>query len=247
MHIGNRTLRLRQVMIGGLVCFGLVGCVPSAPIFLSGATPDAPVKRLAQARAGSSAVVPNAKPLSAINLGVSPEADSDRAADTAAVLADAPSGDAVAAPVTVSAVQVDATDGVTLEGGTALSDENDFEAVSERQTIESDAARLARISEGYQIIAPEALPLRGEQVGVNIVEYALQSDNLLGSPVYSRFPVGGQARFLRNCGKYPSSDMAQIEFLKRGGPKRDMLGIDPDGDGFACYWDPAPFRKAVGQ
>jgi hypothetical protein len=247
MHIGNRTMRLRQVMIGGLVCFGLVGCVPAAPIFLSNSAPDAPVKRLAQARAESSAVVPNAKPLSAINLGVSPEADRDRAADTAAVSADRPSGNAVTAPATASAVQVDATDGVTLEGGTALSDENDFDAVSERQTIESDAARLARISEAYQIIAPEALPLRAEQLGVNIVEYALQSDNLLGSPVYSRFPVGGQARFLRNCGKYPSSDMAQIEFLKRGGPKRDMLGIDPDGDGFACYWDPAPFRKAVGQ
>jgi hypothetical protein len=247
MHIGNRTMRLRQVMIGGLVCFGLVGCVPAAPIFLSNSAPDAPVKRLAQARAESSAVVPNAKPLSAINLGVSPEADRDRAADTAAVSADTPSGNAVTAPATASAVQVDATDGVTLEGGTALSDENDFDAVSERQTIESDAARLARISEAYQIIAPEALPLRAEQLGVNIVEYALQSDNLLGSPVYSRFPVGGQARFLRNCGKYPSSDMAQIEFIKRGGPKRDMLGIDPDGDGFACYWDPAPFRKAVGQ
>jgi hypothetical protein len=243
MHIGNRTMRLRQVMIGGLVCFGLVGCVPAAPDFLSDSAPDAPAKRLAQARAGSSAVVPNAKPLSAMNLGVSPEADSD----TVAVSAGKPSGDAVAAPATASAVQVDATDGVALEGGTALSDENDFEAVSDRQTIESDAARLARNSEAYQIIAPEALPLRGEKVGVNIVEYALQSDNLLGSPVYSRFPVGGQARFLRNCGKYPSSDMAQIEFLKRGGPKRDMLGIDPDGDGFACYWDPVPFRKAVGQ
>jgi hypothetical protein len=144
-------------------------------------------------------------------------------------------------------MQVDATDGVALEGRTALSDENDFEAVSDRQTIESDAARLARNSEAYQIIPPTALPLRGEKVGVNIVEYALHSNNLLGSPVYSRFPVGGQARFLRNCGKYPSSDMAQIAFLKRGGPKRDILGIDPDGDGFACYWDPAPFRKAVGQ
>jgi hypothetical protein len=39
--------------------------------------------------------------------------------------------------------------------------------------------------------------------------------------------------------------MAQIAFLERGGPKRDTLGLDPDGDGFACYWDPAPFRKAV--
>jgi hypothetical protein len=243
MHIGNRTMRLCQVMIGGLVWLGLVGCEPAAPGLLSDSAPNATVKHLAQARAGSSAVVPNDKPLSAINLGVLAVAKSNTAAVSVGTL----SGDAVAAPATVSAMQVDATDGVALEGGTALSDENDFEAVSDRQTIESDAARLARNSEAYQIIAPTALPLRGEKVGVNIVEYALQSNNLLGSPVYSRFPVGGQARFLRNCGKYPSSDMAQIAFLKRGGPKRDILGIDPDGDGFACYWDPAPFRKAVGQ
>ncbi len=31
-----------------------------------------------------------------------------------------------------------------------------------------------------------------------------------------------------------------------GGPERDQFGIDPDGDGYACRWDPSPFRKAVG-
>ena len=31
-----------------------------------------------------------------------------------------------------------------------------------------------------------------------------------------------------------------------GGPERDQFGIDPDGDGYACSWDPSPFRKAVG-
>ena len=40
------------------------------------------------------------------------------------------------------------------------------------------------------------------------------------------------------------SDLAQIEFLERGGPARDRLGLDPDGDGYACAWDPTPFRKA---
>ena len=49
----------------------------------------------------------------------------------------------------------------------------------------------------------------------------------------------------RNCGKYPSDDQAQIAFLDRGGPERDRLGLDPDGDGYACGWDPAPFRNAV--
>jgi len=130
-------------------------------------------------------------------------------------------------------------------GGTSLSDENDFEAVSIRQSIESDAERLARNSASYEVIEPGALPARGGSKTVNIVEYALSSDNMLGSPVYSRFPIGGQSRFLRNCDKYPSSDMAQLAFLERGGPTRDALGLDPGGGGFACYWDPAPFRQAV--
>ena len=42
-----------------------------------------------------------------------------------------------------------------------------------------------------------------------------------------------------------SSDLAQKAFLSRGGPERDILLLDPDGDGFACKWDPRPFRLAV--
>ncbi|NDH39999.1 MAG: hypothetical protein EBY45_06195 [Gammaproteobacteria bacterium] len=30
-------------------------------------------------------------------------------------------------------------------------------------------------------------------------------------------------------------------------PERDPMGLDPDGDGFACGWDPEPFRLAFGQ
>jgi hypothetical protein len=47
------------------------------------------------------------------------------------------------------------------------------------------------------------------------------------------------------CAKYASPDLAQQAFLERGGPERDRLGVDPDGDGFACSWDPRPFRTAL--
>jgi hypothetical protein len=33
--------------------------------------------------------------------------------------------------------------------------------------------------------------------------------------------------------------------LANGGPERDKEGLDPDGDGFACGWDPRPFRSAL--
>ena len=45
--------------------------------------------------------------------------------------------------------------------------------------------------------------------------------------------------------RYASPDKAQQDFLAKGGPDRDRLGVDPDGDGFACSWDPRPFRTAL--
>ncbi|MEQ9673592.1 MAG: hypothetical protein RLO10_03940, partial [Roseovarius indicus] len=63
--------------------------------------------------------------------------------------------------------------------------------------------------------------------------------------IYSRIGINKQSRFERNCAKYSSADRAQIDFLANGGPNRDKMGLDPDGDGYACGWNPAPFRIAV--
>ncbi|WP_298843444.1 hypothetical protein [uncultured Roseobacter sp.] len=125
-----------------------------------------------------------------------------------------------------------------------ISDENDFEAVAGRQTIESDAARIERNRAQYQVVEPEALPERSGSSQPNVVAFALQTTHPVGARVYSRAGLNGAARAQRNCAKYPSPDLAQIDFLERGGPARDRLGLDPDGDGYACAWDPTPFRKA---
>ncbi|WP_240652422.1 hypothetical protein [Alexandriicola marinus] len=130
-----------------------------------------------------------------------------------------------------------------------ISDEQDFDAVASRESIESDAERLARQRDAYQVIQPTALPERDEEVGPNIIEYALNAPNRRGQEWYSRslLVIDPQGKFQRNCATFRSPDEAQREFLSRGGPERDPLGIDPDGDGFACGWDPAPFLTAVGQ
>jgi len=114
--------------------------------------------------------------------------------------------------------------------------------VTQRETIESDKERLARQRAQYKVIAPSALPSRPGSVGPNIVEYALSTTNNVGEPLYRRSALFAKSRYQRNCAKYPSPDQAQLDFLRRGGPKRDPLGLDPDGDGFACTWDPRPFR-----
>lgn len=126
-----------------------------------------------------------------------------------------------------------------------ISDEQSFAAVSARESIQSDRERLAAQREQYRFIAPEPLPGRSGAAGPNIVQYAISAPNRLGEPRHARPGRVNQARFQRNCAQYASPDLAQEAFLKAGGPQRDRLGLDPDGDGFACSWDPTPFRAAL--
>ena len=127
---------------------------------------------------------------------------------------------------------------------TRLSDENDFEAVSERQSIESDAERIEKNRALYVIIEPTSLPRRPGSKVPSIVEYAIKTTNPVGMQLYSR-PFASATRFEWNCGRYSSQSAAQEAFLVKGGPKFDPNGLDPDGDGFACYWDPEPFRRVL--
>ncbi|HVG48069.1 MAG TPA: hypothetical protein VM899_08045 [Rubellimicrobium sp.] len=129
-----------------------------------------------------------------------------------------------------------------------ISDEQDFQAVSSRESIESDAARRAQQAAQYQVVQPQALPEHPANTGPNIVEYALSAPNSVGQAWYSRFVLfASDGKHQRNCAQYRTADEAQRDFLTRGGPERDRLSLDPDGDGFACAWDPAPFRAAVGR
>ena len=127
---------------------------------------------------------------------------------------------------------------------TRLSDENDFEAVSERQSIESDAERIENNRAMYVLIEPTSLPRRPGSNIPSIVEFAIKTTNPVGTQLYSR-PFASKTRFDWNCAKYSSQSAAQEAFLVWGGPEVDPKGIDPDGDGFACYWDPKPFRNVL--
>ncbi|MFC4732816.1 hypothetical protein [Salipiger abyssi] len=127
-----------------------------------------------------------------------------------------------------------------------ISNENNFEAVSAERDIEADAALIAQNRAQYQLVTPTDLPPRPDSDAPNIVEYALRTTNPVGAQLYERRGRYDGNRIARACGSYNSSDLAQEAFLAAGGPERDRRGLDPDGDGFACAWDPAPFRAARG-
>ncbi len=125
-----------------------------------------------------------------------------------------------------------------------ISDENNFASVGSRRSIEDDAARIANNKANYQVITPTALPTRSGS-GPNVVAFALSTKHAVGTKAYSRIGLTTQSRHQKACAKYSSSSDAQSAFLTKGGPKKDRLGLDPDGDGYACSWDPTPFRQAA--
>lgn len=144
----------------------------------------------------------------------------------------------------------DAPAGIAVQAGevvisnSGISDEQDFDAVAGRETIASDAERIARNRAQYLQIEPTALPERSGSSGPNIVEYAINTSNGLGEPLYNRSSIRLTSPEAA-CKRFRTADLAQEAFLRAGGPERDPRGLDPDGDGFACAWDPRPFRTAL--
>ncbi|MDV4146041.1 MULTISPECIES: hypothetical protein [Shimia] len=132
----------------------------------------------------------------------------------------------------------------TLMDNPGISDENDFEAVGSRRSIQDDAARLQANRDSYQVIQPTAVPKRTD-TGPNIVAYALSLTHPVGTKMYRRINLLPKSHTAKACAGFPSSNDAQAAFLASGGPKRDRKGLDPDGDGYACGWNPEPYRRAA--
>jgi hypothetical protein len=213
---------------GALVAVGLLlaGCTPEIPDSAAGVGFDSYQGYQASRQAelsGRPAPVPTGPVIASETVGT--------------VSFPAATAPAAAATGTTTATAVDVNN-------PGISDEQNFDAVSARESIQSDAERIAANREAYVVIQPTSLPARPGGGGPNIVAYALATNHPVGTQLYPRTGLNAQNRFLRACGGYASSDLAQEDFLSRGGPERDRLGVDPDGDGYACYWDPTPFRAA---
>lgn len=172
----------------------------------------------------------------AIDQAVSGEVQPQTTVDPNALPADRPRGDAPAN------IKADSGEMNYATGG--VSDEQDFSAVTSRETIASDKARIEANRAQYVLIQPQDLPMRPGDTGPNIVEYALATTNPPGVTLFER-PSFYLISPVRSCLKYTSPDLAQQAFLAAGGPQRDSKALDPDGDGFACDWDPRPFRTAL--
>lgn len=239
-------------MLGATALVALAACQPSVPEdsrFGVGfdQTFDAQRANRDAALAGTAAL-PAAPGVTAQGLPESGSAE-DTAAQTAAILAQtgsAADAERLAAAANNSGVApLEAGPSnpppAVINSATGISQENNFDAVSGQRSIESDAARMASNRAQYQVIQPQALPERTE-TGPNIVAYALATNHPVGTKLYKRSRFNAANKYNRSCGEFRHQDQAQAAFMAAGGPERDRKGMDPDGDGYACTWDPSPFR-----
>ena len=83
-----------------------------------------------------------------------------------------------------------------------------------------------------------------EKIGarpLNLAVFARSVSNRIGEKIYFRNSLSASVN--SRCKQFSNKNAAQIFFLKNGGPINDFYNIDVDGDGFACNWDPAIYRK----
>ena len=123
----------------------------------------------------------------------------------------------------------------------SISQTQDFNVVTQQETIASDAAKLAALKETYTVIEPEALPTRSGGNDVNLASYALSQKHAVGTKKFRRFSLESSG-----CSRYrKDADAAQRAFLQAGGPEKDRRRLDGDGDGFACDWNPDRYRNLL--
>lgn len=77
-----------------------------------------------------------------------------------------------------------------------------------------------------------------------LAQYAATVDHAPGTTVWPR-RRSDPVKALQICTSYATADAAQLGYLSRGGPVNDPQGMDPDGDGFVCGWDPATWRPRI--
>lgn len=218
---------------------------PLDPMGVQGQSPAAPASGFSPANAAAAIDrATGAAPATGAVIGAAPAAP----APMATTMAPAPMQTATLDP-NAARPRGNAPEGIKEEMGemahAGISDEQDFQAVSARETIQSDKERIARNKSQYTVDQPTALPQRSGEGGASpAIQFALSTSHPVGSQMYKRSSLKFKSPDAA-CLKYASDTEAQEDFLASGGPERDRRGIDPDGDGYACGWNPAPFRAAI--
>ncbi|WP_224814087.1 hypothetical protein [Hasllibacter sp. MH4015] len=142
-----------------------------------------------------------------------------------------------AAPGAVGANGLPVEAGAT--GDVTFLDPNNIAGIAEGAIAEAEAAgQTGGVFDNVQpqqasdVLPPPLIP--------RVAAFALRTTHLPGQQQWRRNPFRRDGQDL--CAQFPSRDQAQDRFLADGGPERDPNGMDPDGDGFVCGFDPSALR-----
>ena len=108
-----------------------------------------------------------------------------------------------------------------------------------QQLLDEAAAFILEVREKRIIIQPGDIP--DIIATVNIAAFARSTINPVGKRIYRRNYIRSSNE-PNNCSRFRIKDDSQRYFLANGGPELDPLKLDPDGDGYACFWNPEVFR-----
>ncbi len=131
-------------------------------------------------------------------------------------------------------------------GDDVLSTENDrldlsLDTLEQQTKDKAVAAEKLESARKQRIVIETEKPFHSEDT-VNIAAFARSTINKKGESVYTRRSFQTFDHWTE-CAFFNTNENAQRFFLKTGGPKEDLKNLDPDGDGFACDWDPAVYRQ----
>ena len=131
-------------------------------------------------------------------------------------------------------------------GDDVLSTENDrldlsLDTLEQQNKDKAEAAAKLESARKQRIIIKMEKPSHSADT-INIAAFARSTINKKGESVYTRSPFQTFDHWTE-CAFFNTNENAQRFFLKTGGPKVDLKNLDPDGDGFACAWDPSIYRQ----
>ena len=114
----------------------------------------------------------------------------------------------------------------------------------EQQTIDkaNAAKKLSEARDQRMIVDTD--PNSELPKGVNIASFARSTKNDKGEKIYARNLFHSLDHWTE-CNSFRTSDSAQRFLLNNGGPELDSRNLDPDGDGFACNWNPSVYRQLI--
>ncbi len=126
-------------------------------------------------------------------------------------------------------------------GDVTFLDPNDIGSIAAGAIAEAEAQNAGPTGGVFDNLQPQqASDVLPAPLIPRVAAFAIRTTHQPGQRQWRRNPFRRDGAAA--CSQFESRDLAQDRFLAEGGPERDPLGLDPDGDGFVCGFDPRELR-----